>query len=68
MRHDQSRFGSLLELTDLELIDAIGGQRRAELHAAYAEWQPAPSDQDQTTASALPPPRRIIHEAWATMR
>lgn len=47
VRHEQSRFGSLLELTDLELIDAIGGQRRAELHAAYAEWQPAPSDQDR---------------------
>ncbi|MGA9316083.1 MAG: DNA-processing protein DprA [Solirubrobacteraceae bacterium] len=41
-RHDQSSFWSVLELPDLELIDAIAGHRRAALHAAYAEWQPAP--------------------------
>jgi DNA processing protein len=37
------RFWSLLELPDHELIEALGGRRRAELHAAYAEWEPAPA-------------------------
>jgi DNA processing protein len=37
---DLSRFWDLLELADLELIDAIGGRRRAELRAAYAAWKP----------------------------
>jgi DNA processing protein len=45
-RREQSRFWSVLELPDLELIDAIGRQRRAELHAAYAEWQPMPRCRD----------------------
>jgi DNA processing protein len=40
-RHDQSSFWSVLELPDLELIDAIAGHRPAELHAAYAKWPPA---------------------------
>ena len=35
-RHEQSRLWSLLELPDLELINAIGQQRRAELQTAYA--------------------------------
>ncbi|HEX4837028.1 MAG TPA: DNA-processing protein DprA [Solirubrobacteraceae bacterium] len=39
---DLSRFWSLLELPDVELIEAIGGRRRAELHAKYARWKPAP--------------------------
>jgi DNA processing protein len=30
------RFWSVLELSDEELIEAIGGRRRAELHGAYA--------------------------------
>ena len=50
VRHEQSRFWRLLELPDLELIDAVGRQRQAELHAAYAEWQPAPSVRDQPQA------------------
>jgi DNA processing protein len=37
---DLSRFWSLLELSDRDLIDAIGGRRRSELQAAYAEWEP----------------------------
>ncbi len=40
-RRDQSSFWYVLELPDLELIDAIAPHRRTELHAAYAEWQPA---------------------------
>jgi len=45
-RHDQSSFWSMLELPDLDLIDAIGRHRRAELHAAYADWQPTPRSRD----------------------
>ena len=44
---DLSRFWSILELPDLELIEAIGGRRRAELHAAYAEWEPAQTQASQ---------------------
>ena len=40
---DPSRLWRVLELPDVELIDAIGGRRRAELHAAYAKWEPTPS-------------------------
>ena len=46
-RHDQSSFWSMLELPDLELIDAIARCRRAELYTAYAEWQPAPRCRDE---------------------
>lgn len=41
-RHDRSRFWNMLELSDLELIDAIARHGRAELHTAYVKWQPAP--------------------------
>ncbi|HXP98678.1 MAG TPA: DNA-processing protein DprA [Solirubrobacteraceae bacterium] len=34
---DPERFWRLLELADSELIDAIGGRRREELHRAYME-------------------------------
>jgi DNA processing protein len=34
-------FWSLLELSDQDLIEAIGGRRREELHAAYEAWEPA---------------------------
>jgi DNA processing protein len=40
---DLPRFWSLLELPDAELTDAIGGRRGAELHVAYAQWEPAPA-------------------------
>jgi DNA processing protein len=46
-RHQGSRFWSLLELPDLALIEAIGGQRRTELHTAYAAWQLAPRGQGE---------------------
>jgi DNA processing protein len=48
---DQSCFWSLLELGDLELIDALGRQRRDELHAAYTKWQPAPRDRAEPPAA-----------------
>ncbi|HTC73617.1 MAG TPA: hypothetical protein VK655_12080, partial [Solirubrobacteraceae bacterium] len=32
--HEQARLWSLLELPDLELIEALGRQRRAELQTA----------------------------------
>ncbi len=38
---DLSRFWSLLELPDQELIEAVGGRRRAELRVQYDEWEPA---------------------------
>jgi DNA processing protein len=53
-----SRFWSLLELPDRELIEAIGGRRRAELHAAYATWDhgQAPDEEqmrDDVTAESI---------------
>jgi DNA processing protein len=47
---EQSRFWSLLELSDLELIDAIGGRRRTNLHREYACWVPEPTQQKCDTA------------------
>lgn len=44
--HDESCFWGVLELPDLGLIDAIGRRSRTELHAAYADWQPAPRSRD----------------------
>ncbi|HEV7936893.1 MAG TPA: DNA-processing protein DprA [Solirubrobacteraceae bacterium] len=46
-RHDQSSFWSVLELPDLELVDAIARNRRTELHTAYADWQPASRCRDE---------------------
>jgi DNA processing protein len=43
---DLSRFWSTLELGDRELIEAVGGRRRAELHAAYTAWEPGPAEGD----------------------
>jgi DNA processing protein len=51
---DLSRFWSVLELGDLELIEAIGGRRRAELHAAYAAWEPEPEpERERVQADAM---------------
>jgi DNA processing protein len=41
---DLSRFWGLLQLPDRELICAIGGQRRAELHSEYSHWTPMRGD------------------------
>lgn len=35
---DLTRLWSLLELSDSDLIDAVGGRRRGELHEAYKAW------------------------------
>lgn len=40
---DPARLWRILELSDLELIDAVGGRRRTELHAAYLTWEPSSS-------------------------
>jgi DNA processing protein len=36
---DLSCLWSLLELSDRDLIDAVGGRRRAELHQSYETWR-----------------------------
>ncbi len=36
---DLACLWALLELPDRELIDAVGGRRREELHEAYATWE-----------------------------
>lgn len=48
---DPTRFWSLLELSDVELIQAIGGRRREELRAAYERAESASVDhgEDQET-------------------
>ncbi len=47
---DLPRFWSLLELPDRELICAIGGRRRGELHGEYDQWTPTQTDaRDGTT-------------------
>lgn len=38
-----TRFWSILQLPDRELIEALGGRRRAHLHAAYAQWEAMPT-------------------------
>jgi len=45
---DLTRFWDLLALPDRQLIDAIGGRRRAELHAAYDKLDPAMPEGAQT--------------------
>lgn len=47
-----SRLWPLLELPDMDLIEALGGRRRAELRDAYAEWRPR-SPQDDGEVQAL---------------
>jgi DNA processing protein len=42
---DLARLWALLALPDAELIEAIGGRRRVELHAAYAAWEPSPAQE-----------------------
>jgi DNA processing protein len=45
---DLTRLWDLLELADRDLIDAVGGRWRADLHAAYEAWKPVegPADGD----------------------
>lgn len=42
---DLTCLWSLLELSDRDLIDAVGGRRRAELHGSYERWQ---TNEEQT--------------------
>ena len=42
---DLARFWRLLELSDHDLIEAVGGRRRDELHAAYEAWTPIRDEQ-----------------------
>jgi len=42
---DLARFWGLLELSDHELIEAVGGRRRDELRAAYDAWTPIRDEQ-----------------------
>ncbi len=48
---DLDRFWSLLELSDRDLIEAIGGRRRADLHEAYEAWEPVPMPTDKSVES-----------------
>jgi DNA processing protein len=48
---DLTRLWSVLELADLELIEAIGGRRRADLRAAYAAWEPEPAVRESPQAN-----------------
>lgn len=41
---DPARFWRALELADADLIDAIGGRRRAWLHTTYSQWEPQEID------------------------
>lgn len=41
LAHDRDRLAAALALTDTELIDALGGRRRAELRAGYAAFASA---------------------------
>jgi DNA processing protein len=43
---DPARFWRALELADADLIDAIGGRKRAWLHAIYRRWDPEEIDSD----------------------
>jgi DNA processing protein len=40
---DLSRFFSALELPDRELIDALGGRKKRDIHASYERWKPCPA-------------------------
>jgi DNA processing protein len=48
---DPTRFWRLLELTDVDLIDAIGGRRRASLHTAWKQWEQLDTDSRQGVQS-----------------
>jgi DNA processing protein len=48
---DLARFWRALELEDIELIESIGGRRRADLHAGYVAWEPAPTQDGQDVES-----------------
>jgi DNA processing protein len=51
---DLSRFWGVLELPDPELIEAIGGRRRAELRCAYAAWEPKSTERKSGVHTICP--------------
>jgi DNA processing protein len=66
---DLSRFWRLLELPDRELIDAIGGRRRGQLHQEYGQRTPTLVDAQEGTTTTCrhrsPYPRRLREAALA---
>jgi DNA processing protein len=48
---EPARFWRLLELADVDLIDAIGGRRRASLRASWEQWEPPEIDCDEYAQS-----------------
>lgn len=48
---DLERFWEILALPDRELIEAIGGRRREELHSAYAAFDAGSLDQGAATST-----------------
>ncbi len=48
---DPARFWRLLELADVDLIDAVGGRRRAALYAAWEQWEPRDIDSREDVES-----------------
>jgi DNA processing protein len=64
-----ARLWPILELPDADLIQALGGRRREELHAAYAEWEPSAPQTDGLVRSVcrhhLSYPKRLGANALA---
>jgi DNA processing protein len=47
----RDRFWRLLELADVDLIEAIGGRRRASLHESWEQWEPPESGSGEDAQS-----------------
>lgn len=66
---DLPRFWNLLGLPDRELIEAIGGRRRSELHGEYRRWTPTRAGaQDGITSTCVHTsshPQRLLATALA---
>jgi DNA processing protein len=59
---DPACLWRLLELADRDLIDAIGGRRRADLHGAYEAWKPAAGPADEVAERVC-----LHHPAYPTI-
>jgi DNA processing protein len=55
---DRERLQALLALDDLELIEAVGGRRRAQLMTLYESFEPRPPRRDVGAESLVPQSRR----------
>lgn len=67
---DPSRFWRLLELAGTDLIDAIGGRRRASLHESFKQWEPPQTDDSCESTESICRhhsgyPRRLHETAFA---